>query len=706
MGPQRKNDLDLFLLSVIALFLELAAIRWLSSEIRIFAYFKNLPLMGAFLGFGVGFLLHDRWERMLTYFPRLFFVLVFITAAAFTLGLTHVVFVDPRQYFLLGIGFGDHAEDSVPSLLQTAKALFVIVGVFFLIVATFASLTARLGALLNREKPLIAYSINIAGSLVGIIGFSLVSYLRVEPWLWLVIALVPLYFFFYRDLEPRERRRGAFYFVAAIAWTLLFSWLNPALWSPYYRIAVFEDATPEHRATHILVNYDGFQTMQDLSDEHIASLPPETAKLLRRHYDVAYALSRRPVKSVLILGGGSGNDAAAALRNGAEHVDVVEIDPVVADLGRKYHPERPYESDRLELHVDDARSFLQSTKRRYDLIVFATLDSHAAFSSLSSLRMDNFVFTRESIRSAKNLLEPGGGIAINFFAIKPWLTQRHFNTLAAEMDTPLLSYASPGNQEISFLAGDLFDPTRPLGISDFHPIEGPFAEGPVEETTDDWPFLFLESRGVPFHYLMPLALICVLSLVPLRLARVGVRDVNWQLFFMGAAFLLIETKAVTALALILGSTWVVTSIVIGAIMLMILLANFTIVRFPTAPFLPLYSGLFVVLLLNYFFPFDLLNAFDWSTRLVIGAILIALPMFFAALIFARAFEMAAVPSKALAANVFGSLLGGVLEYLDMWTGLSALNLIALLLYALSGIALYLQLSGVKAFTPRTASVGP
>ena len=705
MDTQRKNDWQLFLLSVIALFLELAAIRWLSSEIRIFAYFKNLPLMGAFLGFGVGFLMHDRWRQMLDVFPRLFFVLVFLVAAAFTLGLTHVVFVDPRQYFLLGVGFGDHAADSVPSLLQTVKALVVIVGVFFLVVATFAALTARLGALLNREKPLIAYSINIAGSLVGIIGFSVASYLRLEPWVWLVLALVPLWLVFYRELEAASRRRAAFYFAAAIGWTLLFSWLNPAVWSPYYRIAVFEDPNPEHQATHILVNYDGFQTMQDLSDEHIAEVAPETAAMLRRHYDIPYVLSRRPVQSVLILGGGSGNDAAAALRNGAERVDVVEIDPVIAALGAKHHPERPYESDRLRLYVDDARSFLQRTDQRYDLVVFATLDSHAAFSSLSSLRMDNFVFTRESIRSARDLLEPGGGIAINFFAIKPWLTQRHFNTLDAEMAPPVLAYASPGNQEISFLSGEIFDPSRSLGVSDFHRIEGPFAAEAVEPTTDDWPFLFLETRGVPFHYLMPLALICILSLVPLRLAGVTVGDVNWQLFFMGAAFLLIETKAVTALALTLGSTWVVNSIVIGAIMVMILLANFTIVRFPQAPFAPLYVALFVVLLLNYVFPFHLLNELAWSLRLAIGAVVIAMPMFFAALIFARAFEMAVVPSKALAANVFGSLLGGVLEYLDMWTGLSALNLIALVLYGLSAVALYVRSPGSANVRPNVVPVG-
>ena len=114
MQAIKRQDWELFLLSAIALFLELAVIRWLSSEIRIFAYFKNLPLMAAFLGFGVGFLLHQRGEKMLEWFPRLLFALIVIIAGAKGFGLTHVVFVDPREFFLLGVGFS--AGEVIPYL--------------------------------------------------------------------------------------------------------------------------------------------------------------------------------------------------------------------------------------------------------------------------------------------------------------------------------------------------------------------------------------------------------------------------------------------------------------------------------------------------------------------------------------------------------------------------------------------------------------
>jgi predicted membrane-bound spermidine synthase len=422
-------------------------------------------------------------------------------------------------------------------------------------------------------------------------------------------------------------------------------------------------------------------------------------RALRRHYDLPYALSRRKIESVLILGGGTGNDAAAALRNGATRVDVVEIDPVIARIGRTLHPEAPYASEHVTLYTDDARSFLQKTGRKYDLVVFGTLDSHAAFSSLSSIRMDNFVFTRESIRSARRRLNPGGGIAVNFFVIKPWLAQRHFNTLVDEVGAPVLAYDSPSHAEASLLAGSLFDPDRALGTTNFTRLQFPFATEAVEPTTDDWPFLFLERRGVPFHYVMPLLLILILALVPLRVSRVRAREVNWHLFFMGAAFLLIESKAVTTLAVIFGSTWLVNSIVIGSILTMILLANLIVGRFSHVGFPLLYAGLCAALIFNFLFVFDSLNPFGWTVRLLLAGAIVGAPLFLAALIFARAFAAVTSPSTALAANLLGSLVGGILEYADMWTGLRWLNVVALSLYGLSGVALLIQTRS----WPRTTS---
>lgn len=70
---------------------------------------------------------------------------------------------------------------------------------------------------------------------------------------------------------------------------------------------------------------------------------------------------------MLIVGAGTGNDVAGALRMGAKRVDAVEIDPMLVDLGRKSHPEKPYTNPRVSVHIDDARSFLKKTGKKYDL---------------------------------------------------------------------------------------------------------------------------------------------------------------------------------------------------------------------------------------------------------------------------------------------------------------------------------------------------
>jgi len=80
---------------------------------------------------------------------------------------------------------------------------------------------------------------------------------------------------------------------------------------------------------------------------------------------------------------------------------------------------------------------------------------------------------------------------------------------------------------------------------------------------------------------------------------------------------------------------------------------------------------------------DTLNRLGWTSRLLIGGGVTAAPLFFAALIFSKAFTSVVSPAHALASNLFGCLVGGALEYVDMWIGLRGLNLVALTLYLIS-----------------------
>ena len=316
-----SKHFELVLISFAALFLELAVIRWLSSEIRIFAYFKNLPLMAAFLGFGIGFFCYRNADKLFyRWFPRLLAILVSVIALAPVLGITRVIFLDPRQYFLLGVGFGDHAEVSMPSLFDASKAYFVITLVFVLVVATFTALTSKLGELMNRETPLVGYSVNVLGSLLGILGFSFASYLESPPLLWL--GVVYALFIYLLSREHKQLKLALIYFVASAAIAMRMSLAIPAFWSPYYQIAVDMQNKHDHSRIGIMVNYDGFQNPGPLAKPS-KKFSGKTQRSLNRHYIIPYELSKRPVDSVLILGGGTGNDAAAALRYGANHVDVI-----------------------------------------------------------------------------------------------------------------------------------------------------------------------------------------------------------------------------------------------------------------------------------------------------------------------------------------------------------------------------------------------
>ncbi len=80
-------------------------------------------------------------------------------------------------------------------------------------------------------------------------------------------------------------------------------------------------------------------TIANVAAQHLAAEPNLASQYRNSSYDspFSFAVGRQ---RVLIVGGGADNDAAAALRNGADHVDAVEIDPLIYSLGKRLHPER------------------------------------------------------------------------------------------------------------------------------------------------------------------------------------------------------------------------------------------------------------------------------------------------------------------------------------------------------------------------------
>ena len=134
-------------------------------------------------------------------------------------------------------------------------------------------------------------------------------------------------------------------------------------------------------------------------------------------------------QEVLILGAGSGNDVASALRNGAGHVDAIDIDREIAKLGKRYHLEHPYNSEKVSVVVDDARHFLRNCKKKYDLVNFAGLDSFTIVGQGGSVTLCNYVYTKEAVQEALRLLKPNGLMVLTFYRCNDWLSARLFKTL-------------------------------------------------------------------------------------------------------------------------------------------------------------------------------------------------------------------------------------------------------------------------------------
>lgn len=685
-GTKRKA-LDLFLVSFLGLFFEMLVIRWLSEEFRLFAYFKNLPLLAAFMGLGIGFAMVRRRENLFPASVPLITLLCALTLYGSRTQIFDLIRYPTQEEFIWSLTIRS-------SFLSILIFLGTIVFFFFLTVIIFLPFGQLTGRLMNHSRPLTGYTVNILGSLLGIWVFSAMSFLSLPPFYWFLLALSMSLWFL----------RGGKYILlcngvaAAACLALLFLSRGESKWSPYYRIDVQPirlegsgSSEPDVEWGHkLVVNQDYHQKALDLSPDFVGRyglLSPDVY-VAQRAYDLPYDFASPG--EVLVVGAGAGNDVASALRHGADHVDAVEIDPVIAGLGRSLHPERPYESARVDVVVDDARSFFEKTDHRYDLIVFGFLDSHTLFSSMSSVRLDNFVYTIESLEEARDHLKDRGIVAVTFSVANRWIGDRIRGMLATVFDSDPLALEVGYDGGIAFVVGpglEGVEPTEEQRLQQLAADKRLGYQGVIPPATDDWPYLYLRDRKVPDVYWQPLAILLVISAFFVLRVSPESTKLNPHFFFLGCAFFLIETKSITETALLFGSTWIVNSIVISAILIMILGANVFVRKFK-----PREVGLFYVLLLasllfNYAVPVSGILGQHFVLRGLLSGVAMALPLLFAGVIFATSLRGLATVEIAFGSNLLGAVVGGMLEYSSLMFGIRALYLIAALAYVLSWLGL-------------------
>src|ERR1051325_10997325 len=115
-------------------------------------------------------------------------------------------------------------------------------------------------------------------------------------------------------------------------------------------------------------------------------------------------------------------------------------------------------------------------------------------------------------------------------------------------------------------------------------------------------------------------------------------------------------------------------------MVMVLLANQVVIRRGALPVRSLFAGLFVALLAAYLVRASALLGLGVVGQWLLGGLMVALPILFAALIFSSLLVGRADASRALGYNLLGAIIGGVLEYGSMIVGIKGLYIIAAILY--------------------------
>lgn len=690
---KRWPRLALFIISAASLFLEMFLIRWNPACSTLVGYYSNLVLIACFLGLGIGMAGAGKTTGWFANFPVRFLLLNLVLGLFSRLGINP--FLESWGQETWGVRLG-----MIPSFL-------VIPAVFILNTLVMIPLGRKIGALFQTMPALSAYLINLSGSLAGVICFSLIN--RVFPGPMIFAGLASAVYLAFACLEAPRKKQVVFTAGALAASMALIFWAKQdSFWSPYNKLRVVPylkyyttttagEGLKFPGAFVLEANDDFHQYGLDLSPAFLAKVKEQEPQAfpalagMAAYYELPYRSAPNNSR-VLILGAGCGNDVAAALRSNIMQIDAVEIDPVIAELGRNKHPEHPYLKPNVKLHITDARNFLKTSKDRYDLIVYGFLDSHTLFSSLSSVRLENFVYTEEGFAEAARHLSQDGMIVIAFATGTRFIRQRLFamaNQAFPGLAVSLYVNADPdagsgydlvlAGPGITHMPAGSFSQISGLSNQTGNMLKGP----PVKIPTDNWPYLYLQKAGVGSDYAKTIIALLLIGFLFLKRSVPEFKSLSPSFFFLGAGFLFLETKAVTQLSLLFGSTWIVNSIVISGFLAMGIFS--TALAFKTGPrrLKIFYPALFACLGFNYLFKWSLLLGLNEAAQIALASFLISLPVFFSGLIFAIYFKQAKNPAAALGSNLLGATFGGFSEYLTMVFGFKMLGLVAIAFYALA-----------------------
>ena len=655
---------QLVFFSAAALYLELAIIRFTAAEVLYLGYFSNFILISTFVGLGLGFLSVNKKNDFHIYIP---FILLFMFSLVLVSEIDVSILKDHFGLFYFGNVQG---RAGIPG----AILLFIL---FLSTVFLFIGIGNRIACAFKYFVPLKAYTWDITGSLIGIGIFSLQSLSSSGPVVWIITGclLLSLGYLFSNDENTVKNIFSIAISLFCII-TLLYSSHTgiPTLWSPYQKLEIY----PYHK-----VEFDDKNDIEVINAKllyangipHQFLFSAERAK--KFFYDIPYQLKKENggnLDDVLIVGAGTGTDVAVALSNEVGSIDAVEIDAKIAQVGQLFHPDLPYSSPRVKLHVADGRQYLRHTDKKYDLILFALPDSLMRLSAISSVRLESYLFTLEAFSDVKKHLKDDGLFVLYNQYRWPWLV----NKISAAMETV---FEKPPRIE-------KFADTTVIAVGPSLEGKPAIHEGYSKFANDDWPFIYMQRPGIHWLYIGMIGMFLLFSLLGVYwLAPRGtLLKPEFPFFFMGIAFLLLETKSLALFSLLFGTTWFVNSLAFTGILISVLIANLLVQNFNIRRRPILYSGLFLCLFIAYMIPVNLfLDIESALLRYILVVVLIFSPIFFANLIFSREFKDAEESTRAFGWNLIGAVVGGGLEYLSLLLGFRNLLLIVALCYLMAAV---------------------
>ena len=326
------------------------------------------------------------------------------------------------------------------------------------------------------------------------------------------------------------------------------------------------------------------------------------------------------------------------------------------------------------------------------MIVYGLLDSHASLSGKGGIRLDSYVYTVEAFKESKKILNENGYISLSFYLSEVELGSKIYLMLREAFDgrEPLVISQNFGktdkfkSQPYAFIIGNKIDNNFDIsnsGLSKVTVFSKNNYLSKVDKSTDDWPFFYMPSKVWPKSYIFIIFLIFISSFLFIQNTNpINKKNFSPACFFLGSGFMLIETKGITELALVFGSTWFVVSIVIGFILLMAYFANFLIIKKIKIKVWLIYLLILISVSLGYFYTLIDHGSINPIAQKILTPLMLTIPIFFSGLAFSKQLSVEKTLTVALSSNILGAIFGGLLEYNSMYFGFRSLYILGFIMY--------------------------